>query len=129
MGENMNTRPNIVISCVDMAVIEHHLDETSLPREFLDELEVELARAKIVEPNVIPADVACLNRQVTFKVLETGKVFTKTLTAPDQVDKYEDSLSVFAPLGAALIGLSVGLSIQWKTNRGLQSVEIIHVAS
>jgi len=50
------------------------------------------------------------------------------LTAPDQVDKYEDSLSVFAPLGAALIGLSVGQSIQWKTNRGLQSVEIIHVA-
>lgn len=124
----MNTRPNIVISCVDMAVIEHHLDETSLPREFLDELEVELARAEVLELSVMPDNVACLNRQVTFKVLETGKILTKTLTAPDQVDKHEDSLSVFAPLGAALIGLSVGQSIQWKTNRGMQSVEIIHVA-
>jgi len=111
-----------------MAVIEHHLDETSLPREFLDELEVELARAEVLELSVMPDNVACLNRQVTFKVLETGKILTKTLTAPDQVDKHEDSLSVFAPLGAALIGLSVGQSIQWKTNRGMQSVEIIHVA-
>lgn len=96
--------------------------------EFLDELEAELARAEVLEPAAMPENVACLNKQVTFKVLETGKVFTKTLTAPDQVDKFEDSLSVFAPLGAALIGLSVGQTIQWKTNRGLQSVEIIHVA-
>lgn len=125
----MSMRPDIIISSVDMAVIEHHLEQTNLPPEFLDELEVELARAKIVDPGVMPANVASMNRQVTFKVLETGKVFTKTLTAPDQVDKYEDSLSVFAPLGAALIGLSVGQSIQWKTNRGLQSVEIVHVES
>lgn len=124
----MNTRPNIVISSVDMAIIEHHLEETSLPPEFIDALEVELARAKVVEQSKMPSNVACLNRQVTFKVIETGKVFTKTLTAPDKVDKYEDSLSVFAPLGAALIGLSEGQSIQWKTNRGLQFVEIIHVA-
>lgn len=123
----MNARPNIVISSFDMAVIEHSLEETRLPADFLDELEAELARADVVEPSAVPENLVCLNRQVTFKVLETGKVFTKTLTAPDQVDKYEDSLSVFAPLGAALIGLSVGQSIQWKTNRGLQSVEIIHV--
>lgn len=123
----MNARPNIVISSFDMAVIEHSLEETRLPADFLDELEAELARAEVVEPSAVSENLVCLNRQVTFKVLETGKVFTKTLTAPDQVDKYEDSLSVFAPLGAALIGLSVGQSIQWKTNRGLQSVEIIHV--
>ena len=123
----METKPKITISTFDLAVIEHSMEETRLPPEFLDELEAELARAEVLEPAEMPENVASLNKQVTFKVLETGKVFTKTLTAPDQVDKYEDSLSVFAPLGAALIGLSVGQSIQWKTNRGLQSVEIIHV--
>ncbi|MTJ02918.1 GreA/GreB family elongation factor [Idiomarina piscisalsi] len=124
----METKPKITISTFDLAVIEHSMEETRLPPEFLDELEAELARAEVLEPVAMPENVACLNKQVTFKVLEMGKVFTKTLTSPDQVDKYEDSLSVFAPLGAALIGLSVGQSIQWKTNRGLQSVEIIHVA-
>ena len=124
----METKPKITISTFDLAVIEQSMEETRLPPEFLDELEAELARAEVLEPAAMPENVACLNKQVTFKVLETGKVFTKTLTAPDQVDKYDDSLSVFAPLGAALIGLSVGQSIQWKTNRGLQSVEIIHVS-
>ncbi|MTJ03016.1 GreA/GreB family elongation factor [Idiomarina piscisalsi] len=123
----MDTKPKITISTFDLAVIEHSMEETRLPPEFLDELEAELARAEVLEPAEMPENVASLNKQVTFKVLETGKVFTKTLTAPDQVDKFEDSLSVFAPLGAALIGLSVGQTIQWKTNRGLQSVEIIHV--
>ncbi|RXS42961.1 transcription elongation factor GreAB [Idiomarina sp. 29L] len=123
----METKPKITISTFDLAVIEHSMEETRLPPEFLDELEAELARAEVLDPKDMPENVASLNKQVTFKVLETGKVFTKTLTAPDQVDKYEDSLSVFAPLGAALIGLSVGQTIQWKTNRGLQSVEIIHV--
>ena len=123
----METKPKITISTFDLAVIEHSMEETRLPPEFLDELEAELARAEVLEPAEMPGNVASLNKQVTFKVLETGKVFTKTLTAPDQVDKFEDSLSVFAPLGAALIGLSVGQTIQWKTNRGLQSVEIIHV--
>ena len=124
----MSEKPNIIISSFDLAVIEHSMEETRLPQEFLEELEAELARAEVLDPKDMPTNVASLNKQVTFKVLETGKVFTKTLTAPDQVDKYEDSLSVFAPLGAALIGLSVGQTIQWKTNRGLQSVEIIHVA-
>ncbi len=123
----METKPKITISTFDLAVIEHSMEETRLPPEFLDELEAELARAEVLEPAEMPENVASLNKKVTFKVLETGKVFTKTLTAPDQVDKFEDSLSVFAPLGAALIGLSVGQTIQWKTNRGLQSVEIIHV--
>ncbi|KTG28627.1 transcription elongation factor GreAB [Idiomarina sp. WRN-38] len=123
----MDTKPKITISTFDLAVIEQSMEETRLPPEFLDELEAELARAEVLEPAEMPENVASLNKQVTFKVLETGKVFTKTLTAPDQVDKFEDSLSVFAPLGAALIGLSVGQTIQWKTNRGLQSVEIIHV--
>ncbi|HAD47498.1 MAG: transcription elongation factor GreAB [Idiomarina sp.] len=124
----MQTKPKIMISTFDLAVIEHCLDESRLPRELLDELEAELARAEVVTPAAMPDHVARLNKQVTFKVLETGKVFTKTLTAPDQVDKYEDSLSVFAPLGAALIGLSIGQTIEWQTNRGKQSVEVIHVS-
>uniref|UniRef100_UPI003A96B7B2 GreA/GreB family elongation factor n=1 Tax=Pseudidiomarina aquimaris TaxID=641841 RepID=UPI003A96B7B2 len=91
--------------------------------------ETELARAKIVKPADLPADCVGLDQQVTFRVVETDKVFTRTLVVPGKAPNADDNLSVFAPLGAALIGLSVGQRITWQTNRGLQTVEVLGVAA
>ena len=50
----METKPKITISTFDLAVIEHSMEETRLPPEFLDELEAELARAEVLEPAEMP---------------------------------------------------------------------------
>lgn len=123
------TKPEIILTQRDLDAIEMGLVEATLTPEFVDALETELARAKIVKPADLPDDCVALEHQVTFRVVETDKVFTRTLVVPGKAPNADDNLSVFAPLGAALIGLSVGQRITWQTNRGLQTVEVLGVAA
>lgn len=123
----METPPEIIISLADLAELERQLDVAKLPAEFVNALENELARAKIVQSKDMPDDVVSIGSQVTFKILETERVFTKTLCFPAEMAKYEDSISIFAPVGSALLGLSTGQRIDWQMQRGQQTVEIIHV--
>lgn len=121
------TKPEIILTQRDLDAIEMGLVDATLTPEFIDALETELARAKIVKPAELPNDRVALDQQVTFRVLETEKVFTRTLVVPGRAPSADDNLSVFAPLGAALIGLSIGQRITWQTNRGLQTVEVLAV--
>ncbi|MCU4675301.1 nucleoside diphosphate kinase regulator [Catenovulum sp. 2E275] len=124
----MNTKPEIIISKTDLAEIESRLEQRKLPVELADALEEEIARATILPNNEMPKNVVALGSQVEFKVLETGKVFTKTLCLPEDISKYQDSISIFAPIGSAIIGLSIGQKIEWQLQKSIQTVEIINVS-
>lgn len=121
------TKPDILLTQRDLDAIEQSLINATLTPDFIDALETELARAKIVKPADLPSDCVALDQQVTFRVVETDKTFTRTLVVPSKANRAEDNLSVFAPLGAALIGLRVGQNITWHTNRGVQTVEVLAV--
>ncbi|WP_339724406.1 GreA/GreB family elongation factor [uncultured Paraglaciecola sp.] len=123
----MEKQPDIIISKADLMELENQLERSKLPIEFICALEQELDRATIVSSKDLPEDVVALGSQVTFKILDTQKTFTKTLCLPADTIKFDDSISVFAPIGAALIGLQTGQCIKWQTQRGLQSVEIVNV--
>jgi regulator of nucleoside diphosphate kinase len=41
--------------------------------------------------------------------------------------KYEDGISIFAPIGSALIGLRAGQKISWNTKSGEQQIDILEV--
>ena len=112
-------RPPIVVSSLDMERLEHLLD--SLPsaqagtRAALLE---ELARAELVEPGEMPADVVTMNSRVRF-VLDGGPdEFDMALAYPKDVDGAPDKLSVLTPVGNALLGLKVGDSIAWTRPDG-----------
>lgn len=120
-------KPEVILTQRDLDAIERGLMEVTLTPNFIEALESELARAKIVTPYDLPKDCVALDLKVTFRIVETGKEFTRKLVVPSKVSNAEDNLSVFAPLGAALIGLRVGNSITWQTNRGLQTVEVLAV--
>ncbi|WP_339773144.1 nucleoside diphosphate kinase regulator [uncultured Paraglaciecola sp.] len=125
----MDTQPDIIISTADLAELEFQLERSKLPAEVIRAIENELDRATIVACKDLPQDVVAIGSQVTFKILDTQRTFTKTLCLPADTIKFEDSISVFAPIGSALIGLSTGQCIKWQTQRGEQSVEIINVDS
>lgn len=115
----MNTRPNIVISSLDAERLEALLD--SLPKGSFpgkDELESELARAEIVEPDEILPTVVTMNSTVKFRVKSTSQDFTLTLVYPKDMDGSSDRISILAPVGSALIGLSVGDTIEWPKPGG-----------
>ena len=93
----------------------------------LETLESELDRATIVEPVNMPADVVSMNSTVRFKFAGDSKVFEKTLVYPQDA-KSEHQISIFAPVGSALLGLSVGQSLEWPMPSGQsRTVEILEV--
>ena len=46
-------------------------------------------------------------------MVETGKEFCLTLVYPRDMDGSADKLAIFAPVGSALLGLSVGDELAW----------------
>ena len=115
----MNSRPSIVISSLDAERLEKLMSE--LPKGAFpgkEELEAELERADIVEPQEIPPTVVTMNSTVRFKVASSAEEFTLTLVYPKDMDGSSTKISVLAPVGSALLGLSQGDEIEWPNPGG-----------
>jgi regulator of nucleoside diphosphate kinase len=122
----MSTRPNIIISTLDADRLEALLE--SLPAGAFPgktALEAELARADTVEPEDMPPTVVSMNSTVRFKVQGSSEEFSLTLVYPKDMDASGDKISVLAPVGSALLGLSQGDQIEWpKPGGGVLNVSI-----
>ncbi len=115
----MSRKPQLILSSLDVDRLEALLDAmpaTAFPGKA--DLEAEIARADIVEPNDIPPNVVTMNSTVTFDMAETGKQFQLTLVYPKDLDASTDKVSVFAPVGSALLGLSIGDELAWPSVGG-----------
>lgn len=125
----MTEKPGIFISSKDAARLESLVD--SLPRGSFpgkEALEEELARAEIVEPEDMPPTVVTLNSTVRFRVTSSDEEFTLTLVHPRDMDSSSSKISILAPVGSALLGLSQGDEIEWpKPGGGLLRVRIVEV--
>jgi regulator of nucleoside diphosphate kinase len=81
-------------------------------------LELELERANIVESTAVPANVVTMNSTVEYVDEQTGKVNEVTLVYPRDADIAQRKVSVLAPIGSALLGLSVDQSLPWPLPDG-----------
>lgn len=61
----------------------------------------------------MPPDGVTMNSTVEFSIRETGKTFCLSLVYPRDIDGSADRVSIFAPVGSALLGLSVGDELSW----------------
>lgn len=114
----MSTKPPIVISTLDLDRIEALLDRMPPTQAAqYQALRGELDRADVVEPTQIPADVVTMNSVVTFKDDSSGDELTITLVYPAGAG-VPGTVSIFAPVGSALLGLKVGQHIEWPTPDG-----------
>lgn len=122
----MNQKPEITISSLDSERLYKLID--SLPKNSLvglNELEEELARANIVEPSEVPPTIVTMNSTVKFSVESSKDEFVLTLVYPKDIDSTGDKISILAPVGSALLGLSQGDQIEWpKPGGGLIKVTI-----
>ena len=82
-----------------------------------DQLMGELDRAKIIPDDQVGNDVVTMGTTVRYTT-DTGDDRTVTLVFPNEADIAQDRVSVFTPIGAALIGLSPGQSIDWLARNG-----------
>lgn len=122
----MSKKPDITISSLDAERLEHLLE--TLPQADVAgraELEAELARATIVEPQKMPPNVVTMNSTVQFLMAETHEEFELTLVYPKDVDGSGKTVSILAPVGSALLGLSQGDEIEWaKPSGGMTTVKV-----
>jgi len=92
--------------------------------KYLRNLEHELNRAQIVEPEKIPHDVITMNSQVLLKDLDSGEEMIYTLVYPSESDLMKNKISVLAPVGTAIMGLREKDVIDWQVPDGLVKLEV-----
>lgn len=110
----LSKEPQIILSSSDLDRLERLLDSASLEETpGLEALRRELDRAEVVEPGAVPPNVITMNSTARFVDESTGREFELTLAYPDDIHMTHGTVSVLAPIGSALLGLSVGQSIEW----------------
>ena len=112
-------KPSIIVSSTDLERLEGLL---SLPafrsRSDLDGLRDELERADVREPADMPPDVITMNSRARFLEQNTSREYELTLAYPKDARAEDGRVSIFSPAGSALLGLSAGQIIDWKTPDG-----------
>lgn len=82
-----------------------------------EQLETELDRAVVVPRDELPGDVVTMNSRVVFED-ETGRRRDVQVVYPWQAAPERGRISILAPVGVALLGLSVGQRIEWPMPNG-----------
>ena len=109
--------PRVILSRFDRDRLERLLEKVGR-RPDLDALREEIERAEIVEPESVPRDVVTMNSVVRFVDEDAGRESEIKLVFPGHADVEAKRISVLAPIGSALLGLSVGDSIDWPLPQG-----------
>ena len=101
--------PPIAIAKRDHARLERLADDALRARHPVGRfLMSELRRAVVFDTGKVPEGVACLNEWVTYRVDGDRQPKSKILVRPDELRNGQIELSVLSPLGAAVLGMSIG---------------------
>jgi regulator of nucleoside diphosphate kinase len=103
------------------ALIHQHTEGRDGPAA--ERLAGELERALIVDLQQLPPDAVTMFSQVAFENLRTGARREVIVVPPADADPSAGRVSVLAPVGAALLGLRTGDTIEWPLP-GDRTVEI-----
>ncbi|APX83449.1 hypothetical protein BV511_01000 [Methylorubrum extorquens] len=118
---SLEQRPPLVIPTTDLRSLREVVtatrpsDPCAAVAAWLAE---ELDRAAVVAPEVLPRRVVTMHAQVSYRDDVTDEVGRMTLVYPGEEDAEAHAVSVLSPIGAALVGLSEGQSIRWRTPSG-----------
>jgi regulator of nucleoside diphosphate kinase len=114
----MSARKPIHVTHADLdrlrALVDQHL--AGRDAQAAEQLDAELDRAVPIE--VAPPDLVTMNARVAFVDLSSGVRRELVLVYPRDADVSAGRVSVLAPIGAALLGLSVGEEIDWPLPDG-----------
>ncbi len=124
----MERKPHITLSSLDLDRIEALLEKPGSEFPGRAALQAELDRADVLDPKDMPATVVTMNSTVRFTLLESGKTNTLTLVYPKEMDGSPDKVSIFAPVGIALLGLSVGDEFEMPSPTGKVTVRVDEIA-
>lgn len=89
------------------------------------EIQSKLATAEVVDPKTIESEKIVFGATVTLCDLDTDKEITYQLVGVDQADVKKGLISVFSPLGRAMIGKSQGDVVEFNSPKGDKEYEVV----
>ncbi|HYI02277.1 nucleoside diphosphate kinase regulator [Hyalangium sp.] len=116
----MTSDQPLIVTETDLDRLRRVLDQHGSGRnaELAEMLEAELSRAEVVDSQAVPPHVVTMNSTIVFEDEDTGERREVTLVYPQDARSDAGRISILAPIGSALIGLSVGQSIEWPLPGG-----------
>jgi len=91
------------------------------------ELKDKISRAELIDCSKVSTNRAVFGAVVSLMDLTTEIEVTYQLLGPEEADVKKGSISVFSPLGRALLGREVGDEVKTKTPGGIREFEIIAI--
>ena len=98
------------------------------------QLEEEIARltkvistAVVVSESEISTDKVSVGTTVKVEDLDTGDVYTYSIVGAEEADPYEDKISNESPVGAALMGLTKGKSVDIEVPMGTLHYKVLDI--
>lgn len=91
------------------SLVSAALDKRATP--VLDALDEMLAEATLVQPEEVPRDLVTMNSEVLVELPRGGSPRTVRLVYPAEKNGDDGLVSIFSPIGVALLGARVGSTI------------------
>lgn len=110
------------------AYIKSMVSAKFIDKNNLVQLEKELLKGPVlVDKTDFPEDGVCLNSEFTVQDQSTGRKLQLKLVLPAQANLGLGRISVFAPMGTALIGYRKGQLVKWQMPGGRKEFLIVDV--
>jgi len=110
--------------------IKSLMNTNSAERKNAEQLAKEFKNGPVlVNKNDFPKDGICINSNVTIEDKSTGRLFKFKIVLPDQANLNLGKVSIFAPMGTAVIGYRKGESISWQMPAGKKDFKIVEVTN
>ncbi|MFW6153940.1 MAG: GreA/GreB family elongation factor [Planctomycetota bacterium] len=105
------------------------IEERDLLRAQAARMQEELAKAKVIDPNALPASEVAIGSKVHLVRLSDGESLTVSLLGPWDSDLERDIYNYQTPLAATLLGCAVGDEVTLKLGGREEAYRIDRLAS
>jgi transcription elongation factor GreA len=108
---------------------EYHAakDEQGMLEMKINELDKQLANARILDESTVDTSKASILTKVTIKNLKTNSKVTYKLVSESEANIKEKKISVDSPIGKGLLGKKTGEIAEIQTPGGLMQFEILEI--
>lgn len=117
----------LIILKKELELLKTHLMRSNLSDFNKNKLLDELKSAQVKKESELPDDVVCLDAKVEIEETKTGQKFIFQIVLPSDANIKANKVSVFAPIGIALLGYRTGSLVQWEMPNGLKNFKILKV--
>ncbi len=109
---------------------EYHAakDEQGLLELKINELELAMANARVLDQSQLDTSKAVMLTKVTIKNLRNNKEVTYQLVSESEADLKAKKISIKSPIGEGLMGKAVGEVAEIKTPGGIMEFEIVDIS-